>query len=84
VEDFQRWIVGNARHFLDILHRRWTSNRAPLLDGTNSEAKAAAGFLINQGVVFTNNRQKIVALAARHKIPAIYPFRQYVVDGGPL
>ncbi len=29
-----------------------------------------------------NNRNKILALAARHKIPAIYPQTQYVYDGG--
>ncbi len=27
-------------------------------------------------------RDRIVALAARYKIPAIYPFREYAVDGG--
>jgi putative ABC transport system substrate-binding protein len=29
-----------------------------------------------------NNRQKIVALAALHKIPAVYPQSQYVYEGG--
>jgi putative ABC transport system substrate-binding protein len=29
-----------------------------------------------------NNRRKILALAARHKIPAIYPQPQYVREGG--
>jgi putative ABC transport system substrate-binding protein len=28
------------------------------------------------------NRQSIVALAARHRLPAIYPFRYFVVIGG--
>jgi len=31
---------------------------------------------------FMSNRDKIVELAARHKIAAVYPNRQYVVDGG--
>jgi putative ABC transport system substrate-binding protein len=44
--------------------------------------RGAQGLLINQGVVFTSNREKILALAARYRIPAIYPFRQYAVDGG--
>ena len=36
------------------------------------------------GVVphFTHNSNKIVALAARHKLPAIYPFPVYLRDGG--
>src|ERR1043166_2595451 len=42
----------------------------------------ATALLINQGVMFTGSRDKIVKLAANHKLPAIYPFRQYVVDGG--
>jgi putative ABC transport system substrate-binding protein len=42
-----------------------------------------AGALI-VGVVphFTYNSNKIVALAARHKIPAIYPFPVYLAGGG--
>jgi putative ABC transport system substrate-binding protein len=36
------------------------------------------------GVVphFFYNRNEIVALAERHKIPTMYPFRPYVLDGG--
>jgi putative ABC transport system substrate-binding protein len=54
------------------------------LDGafTTLVQRGAQGLLINQGVMFTSNRDKIVALAARYRIPAIYPFRQYVIDGG--
>jgi putative ABC transport system substrate-binding protein len=44
--------------------------------------KGATALVINQGVEFTNSRDKIIGLAARHRIPAIYPFRQYVADGG--
>lgn len=31
---------------------------------------------------FLIRRARLVALAARHRIPAIYPWRQFVVDGG--
>jgi putative ABC transport system substrate-binding protein len=44
--------------------------------------KGATALLMNQGVMFTGNRDKIVKLAARYKLPAMYPFREYVVDGG--
>jgi putative ABC transport system substrate-binding protein len=29
-----------------------------------------------------NNRQSIIALAARHRLPAVYPFRYFVASGG--
>jgi putative ABC transport system substrate-binding protein len=37
---------------------------------------AAASPLLN------NNRDLIISLAARHRLPATYPFRSYVADGG--
>jgi hypothetical protein len=32
--------------------------------------------------LLTNRRKQIIALAARHAVPAIYPFREFAVDGG--
>jgi putative ABC transport system substrate-binding protein len=32
--------------------------------------------------VFTSNRKQIVEFAAKNRLPAIYPLRQYVEDGG--
>jgi putative ABC transport system substrate-binding protein len=29
-----------------------------------------------------NNRNLVISLAARHRLPAIYPFRRFVADGG--
>jgi putative ABC transport system substrate-binding protein len=29
-----------------------------------------------------NNRSLIISLAARHRLPTIYPFRSFVTDGG--
>jgi putative ABC transport system substrate-binding protein len=29
-----------------------------------------------------SNRKTVIALAARHRLPAIYPFRVFVTDGG--
>jgi len=33
-------------------------------------------------ISMTNYRRAIIALAARHRVPAIYPFRYFAVSGG--
>jgi putative ABC transport system substrate-binding protein len=38
--------------------------------------------LVQADAFFTSQRKKIVALAARHKLPAIYPWREYAEAGG--
>ena len=38
--------------------------------------------LIGASPTFVNRRAEIVALAARHSVPAIYPRREYVAEGG--
>jgi putative ABC transport system substrate-binding protein len=40
--------------------------------------------MISADAVFTNNRDQLVALAARHRIPAIYPIREFSEAGGLL
>ena len=37
---------------------------------------------VNASPFFTSQRKKLVALAARHAIPASYSFREFAVDGG--
>ena len=44
--------------------------------------RQAGAVVVGASPLAFNNRDKIVALAARHKIPAIYAQRQYVYDGG--
>jgi putative tryptophan/tyrosine transport system substrate-binding protein len=38
--------------------------------------------LVSADPLFTDQRNLIVALAAKHALPAVYPWRQYAVDGG--
>ena len=38
--------------------------------------------VVGTGALLTNQREKIIALAARHALPAIYPFREFTADGG--
>jgi putative tryptophan/tyrosine transport system substrate-binding protein len=40
------------------------------------------GLLLGNDVFFTNRREQIVSLAARHTIPAVYAFRQFAESGG--
>jgi putative tryptophan/tyrosine transport system substrate-binding protein len=40
--------------------------------------------LISADLFLHGQREKLVVLAARHAIPTIYPWREYVVDGGMM
>lgn len=44
--------------------------------------EGAGAILVNNHPVFLNNRELMTALAARHRLPAMYPLRQFVADGG--
>jgi putative ABC transport system substrate-binding protein len=44
--------------------------------------RGAGALLVGAFPLFTSNRDKLVALAARHKIPAVYQNRDYALDGG--
>jgi putative tryptophan/tyrosine transport system substrate-binding protein len=57
----------------------------------DSDIDAAFSTLVERGVgaqavgigpILRSNLDRVVALAALHKIPAIYPFRDYVLGGG--
>jgi putative ABC transport system substrate-binding protein len=50
-------------------------------------AMAAFARSVNGGVIVTTggtaaHRKLIISLAARHKLPSVYPYRYYAVDGG--
>ena len=40
------------------------------------------GLICAAAPLTVNNRNLIISLAARHRVPAVYPFRFYVADGG--
>ena len=42
----------------------------------------AGALVVGDDALFTNQRTQVVALAARHAVPAIYQWRQFVVAGG--
>jgi putative ABC transport system substrate-binding protein len=46
-------------------------------------AREPNGGLVINGDAFTSvHREQIIAVAARHRLPAIYPYRFYATDGG--
>ena len=40
------------------------------------------GLMVLQDISMTNYREAIIALAARHGVPAVYPFRYFAASGG--
>ena len=44
--------------------------------------RGAGALLVGAGAFLTSHRERIVALAARHALPAIYAQREFVVAGG--
>jgi putative tryptophan/tyrosine transport system substrate-binding protein len=46
--------------------------------------RRAGGLLVGTGPFLTSNRERVVALAARYGVPAIYPLREYASAGGVM
>jgi putative ABC transport system substrate-binding protein len=42
----------------------------------------AAALVVSSGALLTSRRMQVIALASTHKLPAIYPFREFAADGG--
>jgi putative ABC transport system substrate-binding protein len=42
------------------------------------------GLIVSPDAFTTSNRELIISLAARYRLPAIYPYRYFAVDGGLL
>ncbi len=62
---------------------------APVRDDAELERTVAAfaakpdgGLIIVPDLFIASHRQKVVALAARHRLPAVYPFRYFAASGG--
>jgi putative tryptophan/tyrosine transport system substrate-binding protein len=47
-------------------------------------AKPNGGLIVTASAYAAVHRDLIIALVARHKLPAIYPFRYFVISGGMI
>lgn len=73
-------IASASRVDLEILK---ATNEEEIEAAFATAKKAGAGALVvHTDAVFVTRRDKVVALAARHAMPAIYPFREFALAGG--
>lgn len=77
----------NLRHTADAIGMKlFFLNVAGASDLEESFARAegegAGALIVHSDAVFLNNRQKIIALAARYRLPAMYFIREYAAEGG--
>jgi putative ABC transport system substrate-binding protein len=58
-------------------------NAAEIERGITEFSRGAnGGLVVTPSALASVHRDRIVALAARHRLPAVYPFRHFVTDGG--
>ena len=70
-------------------HSEWRHSRSTCARPSQIEHAVAefarpgnGGLIVTMSVLGVRHRQLIVTLAARHRLPAVYPERFYVADGG--
>jgi putative ABC transport system substrate-binding protein len=71
--------LGLQLQFVEV--RRADDLDKAFADATKGRANAVAVF---GGAMFFDARKRLVALAARHRLPAVYGGREYVDVGGPM
>jgi putative ABC transport system substrate-binding protein len=71
--------LGRELHVLNASSETEIDSAFPALVQQRTDALVVAG-----DPFFTSRRDQLVALAARHAIPAIYPAREFIADGGLL
>ena len=80
---FLRVLEGSARKFGVTLTLGGVRTPADIDEHLAAFAKTPQdGLIVIPGVLMTNNRAQIISLAARHRLPAIYPYGFYTTSGG--
>ena len=82
-----------ARELQDVEEAARTINQRLFVARASTDAELESGFssllqqqisalLVNPDPYFDTRRDRIIAFAAQHRIPAIYQFREYAAAGG--
>jgi putative tryptophan/tyrosine transport system substrate-binding protein len=79
IEDVQKAVSSVRQRILPLK----ASSEAEIDNAFESVLRHRAdALLVAHDPIFLSRRDQFVALAARHRVPAIYEFREFVVDGG--
>src|SRR5262249_10234850 len=79
-------VIETATSFLKLqVSAAATRNRAEIEQAITALAgETDRGLVVLPGPVNNTQRQSIIELAARYRLPAIYPFKYYAKEGGLL
>jgi putative ABC transport system substrate-binding protein len=72
--------LNAPRRQVEVIHASSDAEIEPILN--TAKKNGVSGLVVGTDAVFVTQRDQIVALAARHGIAAIYPFREFVRSGG--
>jgi len=83
VADVQSKELQEAARTIGLqLHTQNASGESELDRAFATAVQQADALLVSADAFFNSRRDRLVALAARHAIPAIYPLREFVAAGG--
>jgi len=72
--------AGTLSLQLVVVNARTDSDLEPAFASFSQQRVGAV--LVNSGTVFARRTEQLAALAARHALPAIYPYREHALAGG--
>ena len=67
---------------VDPIERPFATSVRSSTPSKSSRAMGIGGSINLPDVSTTNHRDLIIALAARHRLPAVYPYRHFAASGG--
>jgi len=70
--------------FLSAVYKALAVSFARLLRAPAFARASNGGLIVLSGASAVVHRGLIMTLATRHRVPAVYPFRVFVTDGGPI
>src|SRR5215469_9625640 len=81
--------LGHSEHLAASLHLQYAaapvSSLTDIQDAIHAIAgESKSGLVVIGGTITSANRETIVRLTAKYRVPAIYAYRYYVTSGGLL